>query len=75
MLPLKLYISVAVVGGLTDLSLNKYLSNTKPTGEVSKALKGFYANINPVKSVLVASATFVGVLLIADLIVNKLNKK
>jgi hypothetical protein len=74
MIELKKYTAIAVVGALTDLALNKYLTSRQPTGEISKALKGFYSNINPIKSALVASVTFVAVVLIADVLVNNLSK-
>lgn len=74
MLSVKTYGYIAVVGAVADFALNKYLTNAKTTGEISTALKGFYSKVNPLKSAIVASVTFVAVVLIADLIQTAVEK-
>lgn len=74
MLSVKTYGYIAVVGAIADLALNKYLSNTKASGEISTALKGFYSKVDPLKSAVVASITFVSVVFIADLIQSAVEK-
>lgn len=74
MLSVKTYGYIAAVGAVADFALNKYLTNSKPTGEVSTALKGFYSKVDPIKSAVVASITFVAVVFIADLIQNAVEK-
>jgi|694.fasta_scaffold03477_26 hypothetical protein len=74
MLSLKKYTYIAVVGAVVDYGLNKYLTNTKTTGEISTALKGFYSKVDPLKAAVMAGATFVAVVLIADLIQTSIEK-
>lgn len=70
----KLYTSVAVIGALSDLALNKYVSSLpSPTG-ATKGLKSFYSEVNTGYAMLLASITFVGVLLIADLTLTGIQK-
>lgn len=74
MLSVKTYAYIAVVGAVADFALNKYLTNTKTTGEVSTALKGFYSKVDPIKAAVAASITFVAVVLVADLIQTAVDK-
>jgi hypothetical protein len=71
----KFYLYVAGVGALTDLAVNKYVSNTNVTSETALGLKSFYAKVPTGKAMLLAAATFVVVVLIADGLMTTINKK
>lgn len=71
---IKFYTTVAIVGALADLGTNMYVSNANITSAGAKGLKEFYSRISAPKAMFYASLTFVGVVLIADLIVTGLKK-
>ena len=65
--PIGFYITVAIVGALADLAVNKYVSSRPATGSASSGLKDFYSKVSPVNAMILASVTFVAVVFIADL--------
>ena len=67
----KFYATVAVVGALADLAVNKYVSSRPAVGTASSGLKEFYSQVSIGKAMLLASVTFVAVVFVADLIYSK----
>lgn len=71
----KFYLYVAGVGALADLAVNKYVSNTEVTSDTALGLKSFYSKVSAPKAMLLAAATFVVVVLIADGLMTTISKK
>ena len=71
----KFYATVAIVGALSDLAVNKYVSSRPPVGTASSGLQKFYSEVSVGKAMLLASVTFVAVVLVADVIYSKVIKK
>jgi hypothetical protein len=71
----KFYATVAVIGALSDLAVNKYVSSRPAVGTASSGLQKFYSEVSPAKAMLLASITFVAVVFIADLVDSKLLSK
>ena len=70
----KFYLYVAGVGAIADLAVNKYVSNTQVTSNTALGLKSFYSKVSAPKAMLLAAATFVVVVFIADILITSSNK-
>lgn len=70
----KFYLTVAVVGALADLLTNLIATNSSATTGMISGLKTFYSTAPAWKTALLASITFVIVVLIADFIYTEISK-
>lgn len=71
----KFYVTVAIVGALADLAVNKYVSSRPAMGSATSGLKKFYSEVSVGKAMLLAAITFVVVVFIADYIDSKVDNK